>query len=103
MNPITAALTITSDNSGPYKIPQIIEGIPLQIKHVNVTIDRPDFTFNPTNCEPMAITGSLTGRASLTSNEESTRGLSVPFQVTNCATLQLQTAVQGLDRGQDLP
>lgn len=90
VNPLTAALTITSDNSGPYKIPQIIEGIPLQIKHVNVTINRPDFTFNPTNCEPMAITGSLTSRASLTNNEESTRALSVPFQVTNCATLHFK-------------
>ena len=90
VNPLTAALTITSDNSGPYKIPQIIEGIPLQIKHVNVTINRPDFTFNPTNCEPMAIGGSLTSRASLTNNEESTKALSVPFQVTNCATLHFK-------------
>ncbi len=51
VNPITAALTITSDNEGPYKIPTIIDGIPLQIKHVNVTITRNDFTFNPTNCK----------------------------------------------------
>ncbi|MGH2880204.1 MAG: hypothetical protein ACRDK4_11440 [Solirubrobacteraceae bacterium] len=81
VNPITAALTITSDNTGPYKIPQILQGIPLQIKHVNVTINRPNFTFNPTNCSPMAITGNLssTGGAS--------QALSVPFQITNCAVL----------------
>jgi hypothetical protein len=81
VNPITAALTITSDNEGPYKIPQYIDGIPLQIKHVNVTITRKDFTFNPTNCNKMAITGSLD------STEGSTDALSVPFQATNCATL----------------
>jgi hypothetical protein len=81
VNPITAALTITSDNEGPYKIPQYIDGIPLQIKHVNVLINRSDFTFNPTNCNPMAITGSLD------STEGSTDALSVPFQATNCATL----------------
>jgi hypothetical protein len=81
VDPITAALTITSDNTGPYKIPTIIGGIPLQIQHVNVTITRPGFTFNPTNCNPMAITGSLS------STEGATRALSVPFQVTNCATL----------------
>ncbi len=81
VNPNTAALTITSDNEGPYKIPQYIDGIPLQIKHVNVTINRPNFTFNPTNCDPMAITGSLD------STEGSTDALSVPFQATNCATL----------------
>ena len=45
---------------GPYKIPTIIDGIPLQIKHVNVEINRPGFTFNATNCSPLAITGSLT-------------------------------------------
>ncbi len=81
VNPITAALTITSDNEGPYKIPTILDGIPLQIKHVNVTITRPDFTFNPTNCEKAAITGSLD------STEGGISQVSLPFQATNCATL----------------
>jgi hypothetical protein len=81
VNPITAALTITSDDEGAYKIPQYIKGIPLQIKHVNVTINRPGFTFNPTNCTPMSIGGSLD------STEGATDALSVPFQATNCATL----------------
>ncbi len=77
----TAALTITTDETGPYRIPTIIQGIPLQIRHVNVTIDRPSFTFNPTNCSPLQITGSLT------SSEGALAGLSVPFQATNCAVL----------------
>ena len=84
VNPITAALTITSNNSGPYAIPQYIDGIPLQIKHVNVTINRPGFTFNPTNCSATKITGGLS------STEGSTQQLAVPFQVTNCATLKFQ-------------
>jgi hypothetical protein len=78
---VTAGLTITTDTTGPYKIPTIIDGIPLQIRHVNVTINRPGFTFNPTNCNPLAITGTL-GSA-----EGSSSSLSVPFQVTNCAVL----------------
>jgi hypothetical protein len=81
VDPITAALTVTTDNSGPYAIPQILDGIPLQIKHINVSINRANFTFNPTNCSPTAITGSLT------SSEGATDALSVPFQVTNCAIL----------------
>jgi hypothetical protein len=88
VDPHTAALTITSDSSGAYAIPAIIEGIPLQIKHVNVTINgvggNNKFTFNPTSCSPMAIGGSLQ------STEGSTQALSVPFQVTNCATLKFQ-------------
>ena len=86
VDPITAALTITSDNTGPYKIPTILDGIPLQIKHVNVTINRPGFTFNPTNCNPMSITGSLS------STEGATAALSVPLQVTNCAVLHFKPA-----------
>jgi hypothetical protein len=77
----TAALTITTDTEGPYKIPTIIDGIPLQIRHVNVDINRPGFTFNATNCSPLAITGTL-GSA-----EGSSQALSVPYQVTNCAVL----------------
>ncbi|MFZ1154378.1 MAG: hypothetical protein WAN93_05675, partial [Solirubrobacteraceae bacterium] len=81
VDPISAVLTITTDDSGPYKIPTILDGIPLQIQHVNVAIDRPGFTFNPTNCSPQAITGSLT------SDQGATAALSVPFQITNCAVL----------------
>ena len=86
VNPTTAALTVTSDNSGPYKIPQFIDGIPLQIKHINVTINgvglKNKFTFNPTSCEHKAIEGSLS------STEGASKALSVPFQATNCASLK---------------
>jgi hypothetical protein len=82
VNPHTAALTITTDSaSGPYPIPRILDGIPLQIRHVNVTINRPGFTINPTNCSSMAVTGTIS------SSEGSSSGVSAPFQVTNCATL----------------
>ncbi len=86
VDPITAALTITTDNTGPYKIPTILDGIPLEIQHVNVLINRPGFTFNPTNCDPMSITGTLS------STEGATSALSVPLQVTNCATLGFKPA-----------
>jgi hypothetical protein len=64
----------------------MLDGIPLQIKHVNVTIGRPGFTFNPTNCDRMSITGSLNSTAGAVSN------LSVPLQVTNCAVLGFKPA-----------
>jgi hypothetical protein len=84
VNPETSALTITSDATGPYAIPQILDGIPLEIKHVNVSINRPDFTFNPTDCAPQEIGGSLT------SSQGTVSALHVPFQVTNCAVLKFK-------------
>ena len=82
VNPQTAQLTITTDSSGPHAIPQIIDGVPVQIKKVNVLVNREHFTFNPTNCDPSAMTGSLAGY------EGATSPLSLPFQVTNCAVLK---------------
>ncbi len=82
VNPITAALTITTDSSGEHAIPSIIDGIPLQIKHVNVNITRSGFTFNPTNCDPTEITGTVS------SAEGASSPVKIPFQVTNCAQLK---------------
>ena len=76
VNPITAALTVVSE-----PLPTILEGVPIQVKTVNVTINRPQFTFDPTSCEPKSIAGTLS----------STQGLSAAvssrFQAANCATL----------------
>ena len=72
----TAALTVTSD-----PLPTAFDGIPLQLKVVNVTVDRPGFTFNPTNCNKLQIVGTLT------SKESAGVSVSSPFQATNCAGL----------------
>jgi hypothetical protein len=93
VNPITTALTITTDTEGPYKLPTILDGIPLQIRHVNVNINRQNFTFNPTNCSPQALTGSLG------STEGATSPVSVPFQITNCAVLAFKPQLTGSTSG----
>jgi hypothetical protein len=76
IDPHTAALTVTSD-----PLPTVLDGIPLQLRVVNVTIDRPNFTLNPTSCDKLQITGTLT------SKESAGVTVSSPFQVTNCAGL----------------
>jgi hypothetical protein len=82
INPFTSALTITSDPPGsPYAIPTSIEGIPLEIQHVNAITTRSNFQFNPTNCAKMAVTGTIH------SSENATDTISVPSQVTNCRSL----------------
>jgi hypothetical protein len=76
VDPYTAAATVTT---GP--LPRILQGIPLQVRTVTVTTDRPGFTFNPTSCTPLAITATVTG----TSGQSAP--LSSRFQAANCATL----------------
>jgi hypothetical protein len=93
VDPVTAALTVTSDNEGRFKIPTILQGIPLQIKHINVTINRPDFTFNPTDCEKLQIGGELH------STEGATSTLAVPSQATNCARLSFKPRFKVLTSG----
>jgi hypothetical protein len=89
----TAQVTITTDATGPHAIPHILDGIPLSIKQVKVTIDRNGFTFNPTSCAPMAVTGSVS------SDEGSTAAVSSPFQVANCATLPFRPTFEASTAG----
>jgi hypothetical protein len=76
IDPNTAAATITSD-----ALPQIVKGAPAQIKELNVTVDREGFEFNPTNCTPTSVTGTLGGY------EGASAAVSTPYQVGNCASL----------------
>jgi hypothetical protein len=62
-------------------LPQIIEGIPLDVRSVEVKLDRNQFTLNPTSCEPMKISGTATSAFG------GTTGLSNPFQVGGCKGL----------------
>ena len=79
VDPTTAQLTVVSN---PF--PTILDGIPLQLQHVNVTVNRPGFVFNPTSCEPLKLTGELE------SSEGATADVASPFQVTDCGSLSFK-------------
>jgi len=76
VNPETAQITAVSD-----EIPHILQGIPLDIRSVEVRMDRDRFTLNPTSCDPMSVGGSAT------SLQGATASLSDRFQVGACAAL----------------
>ena len=65
-------------------LPTIREGIPLDVRSIEVKLERPDFTLNPTSCEAMAIEGSVNTQA----------GQSAPlnnrFQVGECGRLKFK-------------
>jgi hypothetical protein len=85
VNPATAALTISS---GP--LPQSLDGVPLQIRTVNIDIDREGFTFNPTDCEPLAFEGTAESTQSLSA------AIATRFQAANCAALPFTPKLSGL-------
>jgi len=89
VNPTTAEITAVSD-----PIPQILEGIPLQIRDVRVDIDRPGFTRNPTSCEPMAVSGQVTGGSGAVANVNNR------FQAGNCGALGFSPKLQLTYKGQ---
>jgi hypothetical protein len=62
-------------------LPTIIQGIPLRMRQVSVTIDRPGFMFNPTSC---AATSVVAGLGSL---EGETTTVTAPFQPLGCGDL----------------
>jgi hypothetical protein len=86
IDPYTARASIDSAGSDP--IPHIIDGIPIHLRDIRVYINRPQFTLNPTSCEPFTLTSVMTGSdAPFTNPADITASVTVPFQVTNCATL----------------
>ncbi len=76
VNPVTAEVSTVSD-----PLPQILEGIPLRTRQIQVGIDRPKFALNPTNCEPLSASAQIGGAEGVLVRR------SVHYQVANCATL----------------
>jgi hypothetical protein len=76
IDPTTSQITVLSD-----PLPTILEGIPLQIRTVNVTINRPGFMFNPTNCNALGVSATITSTQGATAPGQS------PFQASNCKAL----------------
>ena len=90
INPNDASVTITSD-----PLPTQLRGIPLQLKRVLVAVDRPGFEFNPTNCNPTQITGTIIG------DQGASQPVAYPFQVANCAGLPFHPSFAASTKGKN--
>ena len=93
VNPSTAQVSVTSD-----PLPQIRDGVPLRLKTLNVTVDRPGFSFNPTNCDQLAVTGSVS--ADLPNGSPgATAAVSTPFAVSGCKNLPFNPSFEVSTQG----
>lgn len=81
VDPENSTLTITTDESGPYAVPQEIFGVPLRLRRVTTDIDRPNFMFNPTSCSASQISAVISG------SQDATANVSSPFAVGGCKSL----------------
>jgi hypothetical protein len=73
-------------------IPHVFGGAQLSIRSVDVEIDRPEFTLNPTSCAPLASVGALRGGAADPTNPAtfSAFPVSTPFQTSGCDALDFR-------------
>jgi hypothetical protein len=79
VDPHTSQLTITTN-----PLPQIVDGVPTDLRVIDAVIDRAGFMFNPSNCSPMSFSGTAT------SSEGATAAISSPFQVGSCQSLKFK-------------
>ena len=96
---VTVRSTITVDRENASitidtpSLPTQLRGIPLQLGRVLVSIDRPGFEFNPTNCAAAHIEGAVSG------SEGASVGVSAPFRVENCQRLPFHPTLTASTNG----
>jgi hypothetical protein len=77
VDPHTARVTAVD----PEPLPQILDGVPLRFKLLNVTLENREFVLNPTSCSPTSITGTVH------STTGATAAVSSPFVASGCGNL----------------
>ncbi|MBO0746712.1 MAG: hypothetical protein J2O47_00090 [Acidimicrobiaceae bacterium] len=79
------------------QLPSILQGIPLHIRSVSVNVDKPGFMQNPTNCNPMTVTGTVTGGGEDFADpaDDTVKPVSDRFQVGGCGGLGFSPKLSG--------
>lgn len=84
VDPATARIRAVSD-----PIPHVFGGVLLDIRAIDLNLDRHDFSLNPTNCSPMTTGGTLLGGGADPANPAAFTAVpvSAPFQASGCEKL----------------
>ena len=87
VNPETGEVFLDSTGSDP--IPHIVKGIPVHLRDIRAYTDRPEFTFNPTSCEPTSTAATVLGSGlDFVSPADDNPFVSTSrFQAADCASL----------------
>jgi hypothetical protein len=76
VDPTTTQVTVAAD-----PLPQILEGVPVSYRNIYVSINRPTFTINPTNCDAMQTSASVVASSGAVAKP------SAGYQASNCSRL----------------
>ena len=84
VNPKTAQVSAASD-----VIPDVFGGVKLDIRTIDVDVDRNQFMLNPTNCNTQATTGTINGGGADPSNPAtfSSYPVNAQYGATECGSL----------------
>ncbi|HEU4904608.1 MAG TPA: hypothetical protein VFT19_00625 [Solirubrobacterales bacterium] len=87
LNPRTGE--VIADGAASDPIPHILKGIPLKVREIRVSVDRPGFTLNPTSCDEESTRATLFGsNLDLFSAEDDVPvALQSRYQAANCSRL----------------
>lgn len=84
VEPETAQIVAISD-----VIPDVFGGVKLDIRSINVDVDRPEFMKNPTSCAAQATNGAIGGGGANPANPAAftSYAVSSPYQANECGSL----------------
>ena len=84
VDPETTVVKAVSD-----VIPDVYGGTKLDIRAIDINLDRANFMHNPTNCSPKSVSGTISGGGSDPTNPAafSAYPFSTPFETTGCNSL----------------
>jgi hypothetical protein len=69
------------------RLPQIVGGVPVAIRRLALTLDRPGFILNASSCAGQQVTADLTG------DQGATATVAAPYQATDCGSLPFKPAI----------
>ncbi len=87
VDPYTA--TVSVGPGAPDQIPHIIKGVIVHLRNIRVYVDRPNFTLNPTSCERLTFSATVTGSGQnyVSPADDVPVTVTNPFQAADCANL----------------
>src|SRR5436853_917541 len=72
---------------GGDSIPRILKGIPVRLRDLRVSTNRPGFTLNPTSCEPSTVRATAGGMGPWLQTSSTIAEVAARFQVDGCRDL----------------